>query len=320
MKQVKGFNPVAIIIVLMLLFSSIFTVHQTEQAMKLRLGKIIKDGQGKAIVYEPGMHLKWPILNQIKKFDVRLRTLAVPSSRLVTENQKYLLVDYYAKWRITDLAKYYKSTSGNEVVTMNLLQQKINDSLRAAFGRHTVSEVISGERANIMVELRNDSNNNAKPLGIEVVDVRIKKIDLPEQVSVSVFERMRAERYQVATKHRSDGKKESEKIMANADANVTVVLATASAKAAKIRAEGVQQSAAIYANAYNKNPGFYALYRSLLAYQHSFKDTTDVLVLSPQNDFFTYLDNPSKTPEGLAYCKKALTEKGGAFVKKFLGL
>lgn len=150
--------------------------------------------------------------------------------------------------------------------------------------------------------------------------MRIKKIDLPEQVSASVFERMRAERRQVATKHRSDGKKEAEKIMADADANVSVMLATASAKSAQIKAEGVQQSAAIYANAYNKNPGFYAMYRSLIAYKHSFNKPEDILVFSPDNDFFTFMDNPSKTPDGLAYCKKALTDKGGDFVKKFLGL
>jgi modulator of FtsH protease HflC len=320
MKQVKGFNPVGVIIVLALLFLSVFTVDQTEMAIKLQLGKIVSEKSGGAVIYKPGIHFKLPLVNQIKKFDVRLRTLAVTSSRLLTENQKYLLVDYYAKWRITDLARYYKSTSGNENVTMNLLQQKINDALRASFGRHTVSEVISDERANIMSSLKSDANANAKGLGIEVIDVRIKKIDLPEQVSTSVFERMRAERHQVATKHRSDGKKEAEKIMASADANVSVTIATAGAKAAKIRAEGVRQSAAIYANAYNKNPGFYAMYRSLIAYRHSFNKPSDVFVFSPENDFFTYLDNPSKTPEGLAYCKKALTDKGGAFVKKFLGL
>jgi modulator of FtsH protease HflC len=320
MKQVKGFNPVGIIIAVLLLFSSVFTVFETDNAMKLRLGKIETDSKGHAVIYHPGLHFKLPIINQVKAFDMRLRTLAVTSSRMLTENQKYLLVDYYAKWRITDLAQYYKSTSGNEVVTMNLLQQKINDSLRAAFGRHTVSEVISAERANIMSGLRKEANANAASLGIEVMDVRIKKIDLPEQVSASVYERMRAERRQVATKHRSDGRKEAEKIMASADADVVVTIATAGAKAAKVRAEGVQQSAAIYANAYNKNPGFYAMYRSLIAYKHTFKDSTDVLVMSPDNDFFTYLDNPSKTPDGLAYCKKALTDKGGAFVKKFLGL
>ncbi len=320
MKQNKSFNPVGLIVGLAVLFLSVFVVDQTQLAMRLQLGKIIENDNGEAILYRPGLHLKWPFVNQIKKFDIRLRTLDVMSSRLLTENQKYLLVDYYAKWRIKDLAQFYKSTGGNEIVTTNLLQQKINDSLRASFGRHTVKEVISDQRENIMTSLREESNKNAKTLGIEVIDVRIKKIDLPEQVSASVFERMRTQRQQVATKHRSDGKKEAEKIMADADANVTVTLATAEAKSAKIRAEGVQQAAAIYANAFNKNPGFYSLYRSLLAYKRTFNKKSDIFVFSPDNDFFTYMDNPSKTPEGLAYCKKALTDKGSVFVKKFLGL
>ena len=320
MKQDNAFNPVGIIVAAALLFSSVYTVDQTQLAMRLSLGKIIADSHGDAVLYKPGLHFKWPLINQVKKFDIRLNTLAVTSSRLLTENQKYLLVDYYAKWRIKDLAQYYKSTSGNEIVTMNLLQQKINDGLRAAFGRHTVSEVISDQRENIMDDLKKKSNKDAENLGVEVVDVRIKKIDLPEQVSASVFERMRTQRQQVATKHRSDGKKEAEIIKADADAGVTVTIATAEAKSAKIRAVGIQQSAAIYANAFNKNPGFYSLYRSFLAYKNTFNKRSDVFVFSPDNDFFTYMDNPSKTPEGLAYCKKALTDKGGAFVKKFLGI
>ena len=319
-KTSPKFNPVTIVLALLLIFMSFFIIDETQQGIKLQLGKIVTDRDGDPVVYAPGLHFKLPFVNNVKKFDIRLNTLTVNSSRLLTENQKYLLVDYYAKWRIVDLAEYYKNTSGNEVVTMNLLQQKINDSLRASFGKHTVSEVISGERMNIMNELKVESNKSARGLGIEVVDVRIKKIDLPEQVSASVFERMRAERRQVATKHRSDGKKEAEKIMADADANVSVTLATASAKSAQIRAKGVQQSSAIYANAYNKNPGFYAMYRSLIAYKNTFNKPEDVLVFSPDNDFFTFMDNPSKTPEGLAYCKKALTDKGGDFVKKFLGL
>jgi membrane protease subunit HflC len=203
---------------------------------------------------------------------------------------------------------------------MNLLQQKVNDGLRASFGKHSVREVIAGERAKIMSDLRDVASESVAILGIEVVDVRIKRIDLPDEVSNSVYERMRAERHQVATKHRSDGMKESEKIRAMADANVVVTLATAEAKAAQIKAEGTKQSAAIYANAYNKNSGFYSLYRSLVAYEESFRNTEDILVLSPQNEFFTYMNNPSKSPEGLAYCKEALTEKGGDFVKKFLGV
>lgn len=320
MKDIRDVNLVGLIIGLFLVFSSFFTVHQTQNALKLRFGKIVTDRNDRPVVYQAGLHFKLPILNQVKKFDIRLHTLDESSSRLLTENQKYLLVDYYAKWRIADLALYYKSTSGNESVTTDLLRQKINDSLRAAFGRHTVSEVISGERANIMNELRRDADKNAQSLGIQVVDVRIKKIDLPEQVSESVYERMRTQRHQIAEMHRSEGKKMAEKLMADAEADVTVTLATAQAKAAKIRAQGVRQSAAIYANAFNKNPGFYSLYRSLIAYEHAFKGKQDILVLGPKNDFFTYLDNPSKSPEGLEHCRKALTDKGGDFVKKFLGL
>lgn len=314
----RSFLIVALAIIL-LAVTSVFTVQQYEQAIVLRMGKILTDNAGEAKIYQPGLHIKMPLINQVRSYDIRLQTLAVESSRILTENQKYVLVDYYAKWRIADLPEYYRSTGGDAYVTDNLLQQKINDALRAAFGKRSISEVISGERTNIMELLKNMTAESAKGLGVEVLDVRIKRIDLPKEVSESVFQRMRAEREQVAEKHRSDGKKEAEKIRSAADASVTVTLETAKAQAASIEADGLRQASSIYANAYNKDLDFYEYMRSLESYKRTMKSKDDFMLLSPEEEFFKFFVNPEGTPEGLAQCRNLLTEQGGKILNKFIG-
>ena len=281
-------------ILVVVAYLSIYTVNQSERALVLRLGEIVQDsetGQGKVMM--PGLHIKLPFITNVKWFDARLRTLNVQSSRILTQEQKYVLVDYFVKWRIKDFPLYYKRTSGIDLRTQTLLQQKVNDALRAAFGKRTISEVISGERMNIMALLKEAANTSAHSLGVNVTDVRIKRIDLPKEVSESVFSRMRAEREQVATKHRSDGKAEAEKIRANADANVIVTLATAKNDAAQIRAKGLADAANIYATAYNKDAKFYAFYRSLIAYKTVFHDKNSLMVLEPGSQFFKYFHAPT---------------------------
>ena len=283
---------VIVIIALFVGYSSLFTVQAGQKALVLRLGKMVANPTTKKPqVYEPGLHFKTPFINSVRKFDTRLQTLTVQSSRIMTEEQKNVLVDYYVKWRINNLPLYYTRTGGSVTHTQNLLEQQVNDALRAAFGKRTITEVVSGERTNIMQILQDKANVTAKGLGIKVVDVRIKSIDLPKEVSDSVFKRMSAKREQVATEHRADGKAQAEKIKATADAQAAIAIANAVAKAAKVKAEGTAQAAKIYADAYKKDPKFYAFYRSLKAYRQAFSKKDDILVLKPDSQFFDYFNS-----------------------------
>ena len=284
-----------IVIVILAVFAAylgMFTVTQGQRALLLRLGKIVQNPKTKeAEVFNPGLHFKIPFVNQVRKFDIRLQTLTVQSSRIITEEQKFVLVDYYVKWKINDLPLYFTRTGGFAMRTENLLQQQVNDALRAAFGKRTITEVVSGERSNVMKMLKQRANQTAQGLGIAVIDVRIKSIDLPKEVSDSVFSRMRADREQVAMKHRADGRAQAEKIKATAEAQATVTVAQANTKAAKIRAGGINRAAKIYADTYNKDPKFYAFYRSLQAYKQSFNNRSDFLVLRPDSQFFKYFNS-----------------------------
>ncbi|MCK4870609.1 MAG: protease modulator HflC [Gammaproteobacteria bacterium] len=276
------------IIILLFIYLGMYTVNEGQRALVLRLGKITTDGQGKALVFAPGLHFKTPFITESLKLDTRLQTLDVQSSRVLTKEQKYVLVDYYVKWKIQDLSLYYQRTGGDVVQTETLLQQKINNALRAAFGRRTITEVVSGQRGDVMDLLKKRADEGAQSLGVDIIDVRIKRIDLPEEVSSSVFDRMRVEREQAATRHRSEGRAQAEIVRAQADAAVTVTLAKARAKSAKIRATGDGQAAQIYISAFGKNLGFYAFLRSLEAYKNSFNSKKDILLLSPTGQFFKY--------------------------------
>lgn len=294
--QLKTFISVAIVI-LLVLSSTLYTVREGQQALKLRLGELVLNHDGKPAVNGPGLHFKIPLLNQVELFDTRLQTLDIGATdgsntppRIVTLEKKNVIVDYFVKWRIKDLALFYTRTSGSYVKAQNLLAQQLNDGLRAEFGRRTITEVVSDDRTNVMDRLRTQANLTSQGLGVEVVDVRIKRIDLPEEVSSAIFDQMRAEREQVAAEHRSQGKADAEAIRAQADANATVTVATAKADAARIRGEGDQEAAKIYADAYNKNADFYAFYRSLQAYRNTFTNKQDIIVLRPDSEFFKYFN------------------------------
>ncbi len=283
---------VAVVIIGILGLSSLFTVSEGYEGVLLRLGKIQQDSSGQAVVKFPGLHFKLPIVNQVRIFDVRLQTLDIQSSRIVTAEKKDVIVDYYAKWKIAKPALYYTRTGGDELRAQTLLEQQLNDTLRAEFGKRTIQEVVADDRSAIMNKLRTQANGTAQKLGIQVVDVRIKRIDLPPEVSSAVFERMRAERERVATEHRAEGRSKGEAIRAQADANVTITVATAKANAAKIKAEGDAKAAQIYATAYGKDSNFYAFYRSLLAYKSAFQGKkNEVLVLKPDSQFFEYFNS-----------------------------
>lgn len=294
------FFTIIIAIALLVLYSSFFVVSEGEAALTLRLGELTKTASGQPKVYGPGIHFKWPFIVAVRHFNVRLRSLNVDASRILTEEQKYVLINYYAKWRISNLAMYYTRTGGYDQRAQQLLQQKINDALRAQIGIHTIKEVISGERTTIMQNLLAKANESARDLGIDVTDVRIVAIDLPKEVRQSVFERMSSQREQVATKHRAQGQAKAEAIRANADATVAVTLAEARTVAQKIRASGDAEAAKIYSEAYDQDPTFYALYRSLQAYRQVFDNKKTVMVLTPKTTFLRYFnENPSVTnPSG----------------------
>ncbi len=264
---------------------SAFTVKQWEMAIKLRLGEIVDAD------YKPGLHWMIPFINNVKIFDGRIQTLDARPQRFLTVEKKDVIVDSFVKWRIANVGQYYRSTGGNPGRTASLLAERINTSLRDEFGKRTIVEVVSGERSEIMALLTKDADEKASELGVEVIDVRIKRIDLPSEVSGSVYERMRAERERVARDLRAQGDEAAERIQAEADRQRTVILANAFRDAEKLRGEGDAKAASTYAQAYETNSEFYAFYRSLSAYRSVFSSSGNMMVLKPDSEFFKYFNN-----------------------------
>ncbi|PLX61280.1 protease modulator HflC [Sedimenticola selenatireducens] len=276
---------VGIILLIGLVVSSLFVVNQWEMAIKLQFGKIVDSD------YEPGLHFKIPVIQNVKKFDGRIQTMDSNPERFLTIEKKDVIVNSYAKWRITNAAQYFRSTGDNVASATRLLSERINTSLRDEFGKRTIQEVISGERAEIMALLTKDADEKAAELGIEVLDVRVKQIDLPKEVSQSVYDRMRAERERVASELRAQGAEAAERIRANADAQRVVILANAYKVSEETRGEGDGLAAEIYAKAFQENEEFYAFYRSLNAYGKTFNSSGNMMVLDPDSEFFRYFRN-----------------------------
>lgn len=293
-KQAVGLG-IIIFFFLLVLFSGMFTVNEGESALLLRLGELTTDSNGEVKVIGPGLHFKVPFIYQVKIFDTRLQTLDIQSSRMVTREKKDVMVDYYVKWRIKNLPKYFKTTGGNAFQVDTLLEQQFNTVLRAEFGKRKISDLVSGERDDVMVILKKRAAESAASLGIQVVDVRVKGIDLPSNASLSVYRRMRADMQKIANRHRADGQSMAEATRAGADAEVTLILAKANSDAAKARARGQAQAARIYNRAYSQSPEFFAFYQSLIAYQNTFTSSKDILILSPDNKFFTYFNGVENT-------------------------
>lgn len=263
---------------------SLFVVDQRQNAIVFRLGEVVE------IRKAPGLYFKVPVLDNVRNFDVRILTIETAEpERFLTSEKKNVLVDLFVKWRITDVRQYYVSVGGNEGLAQTRLLQTINDGLRAEFGNRTVHDVVSGERDTIMSLMRDKANDDAKTIGVEVLDVRLKRVELPQEVNLDVYRRMEAERKRVANELRATGFAESEKIRADADRQREVIVAEAYRDAQRIKGEGDAKATAIYARAYEQNPEFYAFYRSLEAYKASFRGRNDVLVLEPNSEFFKYL-------------------------------
>lgn len=290
MRNSTLFSLVGFSLVLIIVYNCLYVVREIDRAVLLTFGEVTN------FDIPPGLHFKVPGVHTVRKFDGRIQTLDAPTQSYLTSEKEYLEVDSFAKWRIANTADYYRATSGDENTANNLLAQRINTGLRNQFGERTVHEVVSGERDLLMTELTSEQNKIAQQeLGIEVVDIRVKKIDLPQNVSQSVYQRMNTERQEEAQELRSTGRELQEGIEADADRQRIVIQAEAYRDAEIIRGEGDAQAAAIYANAFNKDREFYEFTRSLNAYIETFSDSGDVLVISPDSEFFKYLT--SSLPE-----------------------
>jgi len=284
--MMKNFSLVLIAAALLVGLSSLFIVDERQLAIKFQLGEIVESD------YAPGLHIKapWPI-NNVRKFDKRILTLDTRPERFLTGEKKNVSVDFFVKWRIKDPAKYYTSFMGDERQAGLRLLQIVNNGLQLEFDQRTIKQVVSDDRSVMMTDLTTKANNEVAPFGIEIVDVRIKQIELPEEVRNSVYERMVSERERIATEHRAQGQEAAKGIQARADRKRTVILAEAKRDAEVSRGEGDALATEIYANAYGENEDFYAFYRSMNAYRAALANPNDVLVLEPDSEFFKYFND-----------------------------
>lgn len=277
------FGLIIALVVIVVGWSSFFIVEQTQRGLVLQFGKVVRDD------VPPGLHFKLPFVQEAKLFDGRLLTLDTATQRYLTLEKKALMVDSFAKWRIANVQRYYTATSGLRSIAEERLSRQLESGLRNEVARRTLHEVVAGERDQLMADITAELNESARrELGIEVVDVRVKGMDLPREVNRSVFERMSTEREREAREHRAKGRELGEGIRADADRQQRVILAEAFREAEEVRGQGDAEAAAIYAEAYNKDPEFYSFYRSLQAYRESFSSKSDVLVIDPESEFFKF--------------------------------
>lgn len=274
---------------LVIVSMTVFTVDQRQYAIIFQLGEV------KSVISEPGLVFKWPMIQNVRFFDKRILTLdSSEPERFLTAEKKPVQVDSFVKWRIHNVKQYYISVGGDETVAKTRLMQTVNSGLREEFGRRTVHDVVSGKRESIMVEVQKKADADMRAIGVEIVDVRLKRVDLPPEVSESVYRRMETERKRVANELRSQGAADSEKIRANADRQSEIIIAEAYRDAQQIKGEGDAKAASIYGQAFGANPEFYSFYRSLEAYRASFKNKSDLLVIEPNSEFFKYLKNSGR--------------------------
>jgi len=281
----RALGPIVAIlaVVALLVSSTLFTVDQRQNAIVFQLGEV------REVVQRSGLHFKWPLLQNVRHFDMRILTFddAEPL-RFLTQGNRPLLVDSFVKWRIADVRQYYVSVQGDEMRAATRIKQTVAGVLRDEFGARTVLEVVSGEREQVMNRVRDKVDQDLKRIGVEIIDVRLKRVDLPQDVSESVYRRMEAERKRIANELRSTGAAEAEKIRADADRQREVLLAEAYRDAQNVRGQGDAKSAAIYAAAFNQNPEFYSFYRSMEAYRSTFRGRNDLMLLETNSDFLRY--------------------------------
>ena len=277
------------VVALLVLSMSVYTVDQRKAAIKFQLGEVV------SMHTDPGLYFMVPILQNVRLYDTRIQTLDTKDAeRFLTSENKNVLVDSFVKWRVIDVRQYYVSVRGDSLAAEARIMQTVNDALRAEFAKRTVHDVVSGERDKIMETVADKVDKDVKGIGVEVVDVRLKRVDLVPEISSDVYRRMESERKRVANELRSTGSAEGEKIKADADRQKQVIVAEAYRDAERIKGEGDAQATRIYAEAYGRNPEFYSFYRSLEAYRSSLRNKSDVMVLEPNSDFFKYMKNPGR--------------------------
>ena len=286
MGRAKSIAIIAVAALLVLASFSLFTVKEWERAILFQFGEIVRSD------YEPGLHFKIPVIQNVRKYNGRIMTMDAAAERYLTAEKKNLIVDAFVKWRINDVRRYYTAMGGDETRARDRLSQIIKDGLRAEFGKRTVQEVVSGERSAVMAVLQVNADAQAAQFGISIIDVRLKRVDLPEDVSASVYRRMEAERVRVATDLRSRGAEAAERIRADADRQRTIILAEAYRESEELRGAGDARAAEIYSGAFSGDPEFFSFYRSINAYRSSFGDRSDVMLLDPDSQFFKYFRDP----------------------------
>jgi len=279
---------IAAIAVFVVASNSLFQVKETELAIKFRFGEIVRSD------YEPGLHVMVPFVNNVRTFDRRVLTRNYPSEQFLTSEGKILNVDFYVKWRISDVAQYYQSTNGDEETAAMRLAEIVKDGLKGVIARRTIQQVVAAQRAEFIGDILKVAGESVRQLGITLVDVRVKKIDLPDDVLDSVFNRMRQDFARQAAQLRAEGDELAQTVRASADRERTELLAEATRQSEKIRGEGDAKAAAIYAGVYTRYPEFYAFYRSLEAYRKALGKPDDIMVLSPDSDFFRYMNQPGR--------------------------
>ena len=282
-----------LIVVIAIFLMSLFVIPEGERGIVTRFGRLIKDDNNITRIYEPGLHFKMPMFDRVNTLDARIQTMDDQSDRFVTSEKKDVIIDSYVKWKIKDFGQFYLATGGGNILTAeSLLQRRVSDGLRAEIGNKTVKEIVSEKREQVMATVLLDSQEGTGDLGIEVIDLRIKKINLPEEISESIYRRMRAEREAVARKLRSQGREKAEVIRAQSELEVATIIAEADKTAQITRGDADAKVAKLYADTFNKEPEFFGFIRSLRAYEKSFNSKNDILVLDPKTDFFKYMNDP----------------------------
>jgi len=282
-----------LIVVIAIFLMSLFVIPEGERGIVTRFGRLIKDNNEITRIYEPGLHFKMPMFDRVNTLDARIQTMDDQSDRFVTSEKKDVIIDSYVKWKIKDFGQFYLATGGGNILTAeSLLQRRVSDGLRAEIGNKTVKEIVSEKREQVMATVLLDSQEGTGDLGIEVIDLRIKKINLPEEISESIYRRMRAEREAVARKLRSQGREKAEVIRAQSELEVATIIAEADKTAQITRGDADAKVAKLYADTFNKEPEFFGFIRSLRAYEKSFNSKNDILVLDPKTDFFKYMNDP----------------------------
>jgi membrane protease subunit HflC len=295
--MMRAVGPIlaGLVLIALLVSSTLFTVDQRQNAMVFQLGEV------KEVITKAGLHFKWPMIQNVRVFDMRILTYddAEPL-RFLTQGNRPVLVDSFVKWRIADVRQYYVSVQGDEFRAATRIRQTVSGSLRDEFGARSLHDVVSGQREDIMAVVRQKTDEDLRRIGVEVIDVRLKRVDLPAEVSESVYGRMQAERKRIANEQRSTGAAEAERIRADADRQREIILAEAYRDAQRVRGEGDARASAVYAAAFSQNPEFYSFYRSMEAYRDSLRGKNDLLLLEPTSDFFRYF----KDPQGKAPARK----------------